>query len=174
MNASDYQSASDRTLILQPDREIPNDDLCRVVSSIKVASKYAAITEYLKKGIFHQHGVNYGRIIKMSQDAENEKWRDDWDVVCIPQSRVMPLWALSGLVGEAGEIAELVIKYCVTGEVDKERLKDELGDLMWYVSSLCTLFGLNLGDVMEHNVAKLQKRYPNGYRAMDSINRGAE
>lgn len=47
----------------------------------------------------------------------------------------------------------------------------ELGDLMWYVAALCTIFGFDLEDVMGANIEKLQKRYPNGYTSADSQRR---
>lgn len=38
-------------------------------------------------------------------------------------------------------------------------------------AALCTECGFDLGDVLNANIAKLQTRYPNGYRAADSIAR---
>lgn len=74
-----------------------------------------------------------------------------------------------GLAGEAGEVAEKVkkIQRDNGGVVDDERrdaLKKELGDVLWYVAALCSELGLKMGDVAEHNVAKLRDR-----RARDAI-----
>lgn len=42
---------------------------------------------------------------------------------------------------------------------------------MWYIAAICTTLGLKLSDVMEQNIQKLNKRYPEGYSAKGSIER---
>lgn len=64
-----------------------------------------------------------------------------------------------GLVGEAGEIANKVKKFLRgDGELDKQALLHELGDVLWYVSQLSKEMGINLSDVAISNVKKLQTR----------------
>ena len=50
-------------------------------------------------------------------------------------------------------------------------LKDELGDVLWYLAEAATAAGLNLEDIASHNVDKLIKRYPEGFSEEHSINR---
>lgn len=77
-----------------------------------------------------------------------------------------------GLCGEAGECIDLVKKYRFQGhKLDREKLKDELGDVLWYVAITCQALGITLDDVMEHNVKKLLLRYPDGFEAERSIHR---
>ena len=77
-----------------------------------------------------------------------------------------------GLAGEAGEFANLVKKMTAHGHpFDPESLKDELGDVLWYLAEAATSAGLNLEDIASHNVEKLSKRYPEGFSEEDSINR---
>ena len=77
-----------------------------------------------------------------------------------------------GLCGEAGECIEVVKKYLYQGhKLDKLKLKDELGDVLWYVAITCQALGITLDDVMEHNVKKLLLRYPDGFEAERSIHR---
>jgi len=77
-----------------------------------------------------------------------------------------------GLTGEAGEFANLVKKMTAHGHpLDPESLKDELGDVLWYLAEAATAVGLNLEDIASHNVNKLIKRYPEGFSEEDSINR---
>lgn len=72
-------------------------------------------------------------------------------------------WGL-GLAGEAGEVIELIKKHCFHGKpLDRENLRKELGDVLWYISAICTEVGLELSDVAEANIDKLFARYPNGY-----------
>jgi NTP pyrophosphatase (non-canonical NTP hydrolase) len=72
-------------------------------------------------------------------------------------------WGL-GLAGEAGEVVELIKKHCFHGKaLDRESLRKELGDVLWYISAICSEVGLELGDVAEANIDKLFARYPNGF-----------
>ena len=72
-----------------------------------------------------------------------------------------------GLVGEAGEIANKVkkiIRDC-GGVVEPERLTaiaEEAGDVLWYLSRLCTEMGVDLGQVAALNLAKLESRAARG------------
>ena len=72
-----------------------------------------------------------------------------------------------GLVGEAGEVAEKVKKVLrdKNGEFDnqsKEAIKKELGDVLWYLSNLCTEFKFSLNDVALLNLEKLKLRSSRG------------
>lgn len=68
-----------------------------------------------------------------------------------------------GLTGEAGEVAELVKKHLFHDKpIDVEKLKKELGDVLWYVAATAACFGIELDDVARTNVAKLAARYPAG------------
>lgn len=81
--------------------------------------------------------------------------------------------ALVGLSGELGEVSDVIKKVYFqehpVGELQK--VKEELGDLMWYVALLATALEIDLNDVIEDNIEKLKKRYPNGFKAKDSIER---
>tara|TARA_B100000424_G_scaffold125558_1_gene95146 strand:+ start:200 stop:529 length:330 start_codon:yes stop_codon:yes gene_type:complete len=72
-----------------------------------------------------------------------------------------------GLVGEAGEVAEKVKKVIrdkngIFDEESKESIKKELGDVLWYLSNLCTEFNFNLDDVALLNLEKLKLRAAKG------------
>lgn len=85
---------------------------------------------------------------------------------------IMIVWNALGLAGEAGEVAELVKKGVLHRHgLNEAKIKNELGDVMWYVAALCTKLDFNLSDIMEDNIAKLRTRYPDGYSDADSINR---
>ncbi|MCB9520811.1 MAG: nucleoside triphosphate pyrophosphohydrolase family protein [Myxococcales bacterium] len=69
-----------------------------------------------------------------------------------------------GLGGEGGEVVELVKKHRYHGHVlDTAALSKELGDVLWYLSELCSASGLSLDDVAEQNIQKLRDRYPDGF-----------
>lgn len=87
----------------------------------------------------------------------------------LANDELMIIWNVIGLAGEAGEIADLVKKgiFHQHGLVTA-KVQEELGDLMWYVAALCTKLGISLDDVLSQNIAKLQKRYPDGYSSAAS------
>lgn len=77
-----------------------------------------------------------------------------------------------GLAGESGEVADLVKKVMFQGhKIDKEHLAKELGDICWYLAETATAIGYKLEDIMEMNIEKLKKRYPDGFSAERSQNR---
>jgi NTP pyrophosphatase (non-canonical NTP hydrolase) len=90
----------------------------------------------------------------------------------IPDDFKMKCNVVFGIVGEAGEIADYMKKVLFhEHQVDKVKLSIELGDLMWYVSALASLYDLNLDEIAIGNVLKLQARYPNGFSKEDSQKR---
>jgi NTP pyrophosphatase (non-canonical NTP hydrolase) len=77
-----------------------------------------------------------------------------------------------GLAGEAGEVVDLIKKVEGHGHpLDRNKLQGELGDLLWYTARLAELYGIKLEDCAAGNIAKLQKRYPNGFSTEASIAR---
>ena len=79
-----------------------------------------------------------------------------------------------GLCGESGEAIDLVKKHLFQGhELDREAMATELGDIAWYLAEAATALELDLDDILETNIAKLRRRYPEGFSAERSINREA-
>jgi NTP pyrophosphatase (non-canonical NTP hydrolase) len=81
--------------------------------------------------------------------------------------------AALGLTGEAGEFANLVKKLTAHGhtEINGANLSDELGDVLWYLAEAATACGLSLEEIAQENIAKLRRRYPDGFSQERSINR---
>jgi NTP pyrophosphatase (non-canonical NTP hydrolase) len=70
-----------------------------------------------------------------------------------------------GLAGEVGEVVELVKKARFHGlTLDKEKLKSECGDVLWYLTDLCAQAGFTLADAAQANTDKLRARYPDGFK----------
>ena len=78
-----------------------------------------------------------------------------------PEDKALEYLAL-GLTSEAGEVAGKVKKLIRDGEMSVEDLAKELGDVVWYVSQLCTELDLYFSDVMGLNVGKLSDRLQRG------------
>lgn len=80
--------------------------------------------------------------------------------------------AALGISDEAGEVAGIIKKVLYQDHpLDAVKLADEMGDVLWYLALLATTLGFSLGDVAAANVAKLEKRYPKGFRGEDSVGR---
>lgn len=81
-------------------------------------------------------------------------------------------YAILGIGGEAGELLDLQKKWKHHGHpYDRKKFLLELGDLCWYIAMYATAHGFLLSEVMEENIKKLQKRYPEGFTSERSINR---
>ena len=69
-----------------------------------------------------------------------------------------------GLAGEAGEVANIVKKIQrdnngVLTDETRAKLKDELGDVLWYISACADELGLTLDEIAAYNVNKLAQRH---------------
>ena len=77
------------------------------------------------------------------------------------------LTAALGLNGEAAEFSELIKKCIFQGkeydDTTKNKLKDELSDVMWYIAQGCIALDTNMNELMDINMAKLKDRYPTGF-----------
>jgi NTP pyrophosphatase (non-canonical NTP hydrolase) len=77
-----------------------------------------------------------------------------------------------GLSGEVGEVIDLIKKEFFQGHKrNNDKLKDEIGDVFWYLTNLCNELGYDIETVLDMNIEKLNKRYPNGFKKEDSENR---
>lgn len=79
----------------------------------------------------------------------------------------------AGVSGEAGEVIDLVKKTFAYGKpLDRDHLIEELGDLYWYYNGLLALIGVEMSEVLEKNIAKLEARYPDlRFDADKAVNR---
>lgn len=83
--------------------------------------------------------------------------------------------ACLGLSGEVGEFNDMIKKWIFhEKDLDKEHLKKELGDIMWYIAMMCHTFGWDLDEIMELNINKLKVRYPEGFNIVRANNREIE
>ena len=79
------------------------------------------------------------------------------------------LTASIGISAESGEFMEIVKKMIFQGKPanddNLEHLKIELGDIMWYVAQACMALEVDMDDVLDTNIKKLENRYPDGHFA---------
>jgi NTP pyrophosphatase (non-canonical NTP hydrolase) len=90
--------------------------------------------------------------------------RKTWNLIHTDHAIVYPTL---GLVNEAGEVAGKVKKIFrdkngQISEEDRQALKGELGDVLWYLAQICTELDLTLAEVAEANLEKLFSRLERG------------
>ncbi len=77
--------------------------------------------------------------------------------------------SVMGLCGESGEAIDIVKKWFAQGHVlDREHLKRELGDIAWYLAEAATALEMDLEEVLQANLDKLNSRYPDGFDTKQS------
>ena len=80
-----------------------------------------------------------------------------------------------GLCGESGEAIDIVKKHLAQGhELDRDALVKELGDIAWYLAETAYALDVSLETVLQMNIDKLKKRYPDGFCNSRSVCREEE
>jgi NTP pyrophosphatase (non-canonical NTP hydrolase) len=75
------------------------------------------------------------------------------------RSEVIPML---GLVGEVGGLLAEYKKLLRDGAIHRrfrDEVAEELGDILWYVANVATKFDLNLDDIAQQNLAKVEDRW---------------
>ncbi|MBW7885374.1 MAG: nucleoside triphosphate pyrophosphohydrolase family protein [Caldilineaceae bacterium] len=90
--------------------------------------------------------------------------RRTWSLIHTDHAIVYPTL---GLVNEAGEVAGKIKKIFrdKNGNIsaaDREALKHELGDVLWYLAQIATELDLSLEEVASANLSKLFDRLARG------------
>lgn len=89
----------------------------------------------------------------------------------LPKNEALAMVSM-GLAGEAGEVVDELKKVLFhKKEFNKEKVKEELSDVLWYCAALAELLETNLETIFDINTAKLRKRYPQGFDPEKSNNR---
>ena len=74
------------------------------------------------------------------------------------------LHATLGISGEAGELLDAIKKSFIYNKpLDFVNAKEELGDIMWYMALACRTLNVSFEELMQMNIDKLTKRYPEKY-----------
>lgn len=69
MDAKQYQILAARTLIDKPINPIADEDIMIIWNAIGLAGEAGEVNELVKKGIFHQHGLDKEKIAKELGDC---------------------------------------------------------------------------------------------------------
>lgn len=76
-------------------------------------------------------------------------------------------WGL-GIAGEAGDVASCIKKTFAHDNDQKAGIRENIGDSLWYAAMICNFFDWDMQEVLNENIAKLKKRFPNGFTISDA------
>ena len=77
-----------------------------------------------------------------------------------------------GLVTESAEIADALKKHVAYGKpLDLVNIKEEVGDLLFYIARIVDTYGWTFEEVMETNINKLKARYGAKFTEAAALNR---
>lgn len=82
-----------------------------------------------------------------------------------------------GVATEAGELLDVVKKnWAYHKPIDHVNIREEIGDVLWYLALLARATGSDLDQIAATNVAKLRARYPEKFTNEQALHRdlGAE
>jgi NTP pyrophosphatase (non-canonical NTP hydrolase) len=91
------------------------------------------------------------------------------------EKNIRLLHALMGLTTEAGESLDALKKHLFYGKpLDEVNLKEEMGDLFWYLAIMADTLGVSFEEIQERNIEKLKARYGEKFTDEKAINRNLE
>ena len=77
---------------------------------------------------------------------------------------------IMGMSTEVGEILDVFKKNLAYGkDVDWVNVKEEVGDLMWYIANFCRTNNFDLHKILETNIEKLESRFPEKFTQEKAI-----
>lgn len=93
--------------------------------------------------------------------------------LCADPRKLRLLHAVMGLVDEAGELNKALKNHLFYGaNLDLTNLKEEGGDLFWFLALLADVLGeANFTNMLQKNIAKLRVRYPEKFEEKTANNR---
>lgn len=80
-----------------------------------------------------------------------------------------------GMQTEAAEISDVFKKkLAYNKDIDWVNVKEEIGDLMWYIMNLCTFNDFDLEEILQTNIDKLKARFPDKFTEEKALNRNLQ
>lgn len=158
MQMSEYLSESARTV--SPAMHPNLVDIDDLKHELRQAICAGEILDDIKKALF------YGKTDRMPTP-----WRPaqagDFDGVATDA-----VHAILGIFTEAVELLRLLSQRLEGGDpITELEVRDEAGDVMWYLALLFRTYGLGFEQVGGANIAKLRKRFPKKFDAERAINK---
>lgn len=159
-----YDTAQYMSDVMKTVSEIDGKDvwisLPKLISALESTFAPSAVADQIKRAIFYKKDAMPKQMIEKRPD-ENERISSLFET---PSDRNL-LHGILGVVSEIHEILEPFILYGYCRDIPelneqlKNDLKEEFGDLLWYISLSLHSLDLTFEEVMEANIRKLKTRY---------------
>jgi NTP pyrophosphatase (non-canonical NTP hydrolase) len=92
--------------------------------------------------------------------SSEQAWKIIDELEKMPKKANVMIAALK-LNSESGELADAIVKHMCYGQpFDSLNIKEECGDLLWYIALILTNLNYTMEECMKDNINKLQIRYP--------------
>jgi len=115
--------------------------------------------------------MNTKEYIKQAMVTSTAKYTEVADRLRDPKM-INLLHATIGINTESGELTDVIKKYAFYGkEIDEVNLKEEIGDLFWYIAVACNALDISFEDCMKTNIEKLRARYGNSFSEERALKR---
>lgn len=112
---------------------------------------------------------------EMVQQLKSKDYSKIADRLVQSQEAIDILHAILGIFTEGAEMADALKRHIFYGTtLDVVNLKEESGDLLWYIQLLLTALGVTLEEALDVNEAKLRKRYGSQFTEHAAVNRDLE
>lgn len=88
------------------------------------------------------------------------------------QTQVRLIHSVLGLCTEVGEFADQLKRHIFYGKpLDSVNLKEEIGDMDWYIAVACDVLKTTLSEIQATNIAKLRQRFPEKFTNENALER---
>jgi NTP pyrophosphatase (non-canonical NTP hydrolase) len=87
-------------------------------------------------------------------------------------SEVDSIHMILGMTTEVGELVDVYKKHLAYKKpLDMVNVKEELGDLMWYIANFCNINNIDLEQALQTNIDKLRARYSEKFTEHEALHR---
>jgi NTP pyrophosphatase (non-canonical NTP hydrolase) len=154
-------------------------DGLNVINAIDDAIEAIKKLDQIKKAVFY--GKDNGLLVKNKNESDNQISLDNYLNLTIPGVDICPVLqkdknlfhAIIGVATEAGELLEALLNAIESRDekLDLVNIKEEVGDVKWYLAILAREAGFKWGEDEVVNIEKLRKRFPEKFTEEKAENR---
>jgi NTP pyrophosphatase (non-canonical NTP hydrolase) len=80
-----------------------------------------------------------------------------------------------GMQTEVAELSDVFKKHLAYNKpIDWVNVEEEVADAMWYIANFCRINNINFEKILQNNIDKLRKRFPDKFSEEQAINRNVD
>ena len=114
--------------------------------------------------------MNNKEYVELAIKTDHPNYQEPVNRIDKPMARL--LHGAVGLVTESAEVLDAFKKHIFYGRVlDYVNIKEELGDVLWYIAIMCNEMDIDMESIMQVNIDKLKKRYGDKFSNEKAIDR---